>query len=273
MQEVHWRHAEEGFPPDRAPAEDTAQGHLESSSTPAGSAEEHASGTADQQQERQGTDTGQYAHAAWGGASSAAPWSDWAAKEGVPSAAAAGQAAPGAGLAERAALAGGTALGQWSATDLAAQARAWADWAAWQAHSAAAPGDQSAAPASAEAQEEGNAAQASYAAVADPAAQAKAWAEWAAGQAHSAAAPVAQAYEFAEAQQGDVPGAHIAQTGDADMVSVPASLYRRYQELEWAEWHRQFERWQRQYESWYACMAEWQKQYEHWYACTQGING
>jgi hypothetical protein len=55
-------------------------------------------------------------------------------------------------------------------------------------------------------------------------------------------------------------------------VSVPGSLHRRYQVLEWAEWHRQFECWQRQYESWYACMAEWQKQYEHWYACTQGVN-
>ena len=272
MQELHWRHAEEGFPPDRAVAEDTAQGHLESSSAPAGSAEEHATDTTDQQQKWHGVDTGQYAHAAWGGASSAAPWSDWAAVEGVPSAGAAGQAAPGAGLSEKALVAGGTALGQWSATDLAAQARAWAEWAARQAHSGAAPEDQSSASAPAEAQEEGNAAQASYAAAADPAAKAKAWAEWAAGQACSDAAPIAQAFGSAGTQQGGTPGAHTAQPGDADMVSVPASLYRRYQELEWAEWHRQFERWQRQYASWYACMAEWQKHYEHWYSCMQGIN-
>ncbi len=34
-------------------------------------------------------------------------------------------------------------------------------------------------------------------------------------------------------------------------MSVPVALVQRYQMLEWAEWCRQYERWQAAYEQWY----------------------
>ncbi len=48
--------------------------------------------------------------------------------------------------------------------------------------------------------------------------------------------------------------------GQEGHVSVPAALLQRYQMLEWAEWCRQYERWQAAYEQWYSwwSSAMWQ---------------
>ena len=59
--------------------------------------------------------------------------------------------------------------------------------------------------------------------------------------------------------------AQTSQAGAGERVTVPVSLYKRYQELEWAEWHRQYEGWQAQYNSWFACYEHWYSSYLAWY--------
>ena len=201
----------------------------------------------------------------------ATPWSDWAAVEGNSRVEKhAGAAFAGYGT-EAARVAGSSAdepetdtsahsgvSGQWSPTELAAQAKAWADWAALQAQGSAQSSNQSYSYAFPEATAATEGAEAASGASgqgspAELAAQAKAWADWAAWQAQSGAQAHSQdscTYPAAAA---------AAQPGDAGTVSIPVSMYRRYQQLEWAEWRRQYEDWQKH-------MAEWQKQYVHWYS-------
>ena len=172
---------------------------------------------------------------------------------------------------------------QHSVAELAAQAKAWSDWAAWQAQSGAQTAqDPSHAILSAD-NEQPESVAGQFAATgaagntseqyatAELAVQAKAWAEWAFVQAQSAAQTSAQsagqsyAFPAADTQQGSAQGTYAAQPADAEMVSVPVSLYKRYQELEWAEWHRQYERWQKQYDSWCTCYEHWYSSYLTWY--------
>ena len=94
---------------------------------------------------------------------------------------------------------------------------------------------------------------------AELATQAKAWADWAAWQAQSGAQTYHQDSDGTFAAAAEAAAAATAQPGDAGTVSIPVSMYRRYQQLEWAEWRRQYEGWQKH-------MAEWQKQYVHWYS-------
>ena len=211
LQEVHWRQAQEGMLPGEGYAEECCGAQasaVEPDQHNKGAAAAHsayASGHGHEGPESAG----------WGAGNAATPWSDWAAVEG-PSRAEnhAGAAFAGYYGTEADRVAGRSAYepeagrsapssvtGQWSPAELAAQAKAWADWAAGQTQSCVPPYSQ------------------------------------VSGCAHSAAA---------------------AQPADARTVSIPVSMYKRYQELEWAEWRRQYEGWQKH-------MAEWQKQYVHWY--------
>ena len=234
-QEVHWRQAQEGLLPDEAEPEEQLEGAA-LIETPQDAWQERASAAAEQQRtwpaERAAqsaamypsdTSAGLYANAAWGSSSAATPWADWAALEGPGRAAASRQAASGAhayGTAENVG-ASGSAAGQWSPEELAAQARAWSEWAAWQAQSSA--------------------------------------------QGSAQPADQSQAAPTAEVQQGSAQSVLKPVPAEAETVCIPISTYRRYQELEWAEWQRQYERWQQQYESWYACYEHWYSSYLAWY--------
>ena len=195
-------------------------------------------------------------------AAQAKAWADWAALQAQGSAQSSNQsysyAFPEAAATTEGAEAANGASGQGSPAELAAQAKAWADWAALQAQRSAQLPSQSYTHASPEAAPATEGAEAASVASgqdspAELAAQAKAWADWAAWQAQSGA----QAYS--QDSGCTFPAAAAAQPGDAGTVSIPVSMYRRYQHLEWAEWRRQYEDWQKH-------MAEWQKQYVHWYS-------
>ena len=179
---------------------------------------------------------------------------------------------------------GVTDSGQWSPAELAAQAKAWADWAAWQAQSAAQPSQGSShshvGPSGAAAHPGSAAGQPTMvdAASSTPeqpypaelAGKSKLWAEWAdlaGGPAQHAARAQdhSHASQAAGATQGAAQAHQTAQAGDSEMVTVSVSMYKRYQALEWAEWHRQYESWQAQYSSWYACYEHWYSSYLAWY--------
>ena len=321
LQEVHWRQAQEGALPGGGSAEERYEGQAnavgEDHHNTAAAAAELAFTSGHGNEDHEG--------AGWGAGNAATPWTDRAAVEG-PFRAGKHAGAPFAGYYTEAAGAAGSrpyepvadrsassgVSGQWAPAELAAQAKAWADWAALQGRSSAQSSNQSygySSPEAATATEGAEAAKGSpgQGSPAELAAQAKAWADWAAWQAQSGAQSPSQEYTYAfpeaatategaeaangtsgqgspaelaaqakawadwaawQAQSGaqgcnqdsscTVPAA-AAQPDDAGTVSIPVSMYRRYQQLEWAEWWRQYEGWQKH-------MAEWQKQYVHWYS-------
>lgn len=58
--------------------------------------------------------------------------------------------------------------------------------------------------------------------------------------------------------------------GQEGFVSVPVALLQRYQMLEWAEWCRQYERWQASYEQWYSWWSSQMWQASGYYGASTG---
>lgn len=124
--------------------------------------------------------------------------------------------------------------------------------------------------------------------------QQKAWWHWHQAMQHSPHGPThavshaaqhEQHMQSSQAAQGSSHSMHPATAGNShrvgsqsslppgsDLVLVPASLLRRYQELEWAEWRRRYSEWQTAYESysqWYQHYAQWQEYQSHQTAPVQ----
>ena len=299
VQEVHWKHAEEELASEETEAAEVAEAALDVNGVAANISYQPASATAEQQTwQHSGTPQESAAYSAYADysyyhagagnqSSSGTPWSDWASVEGSAAPTAGifthlGPASTEDGAAKTAEQGVAAASGQWSPAELAAQAKAWADWAAWQAQNAAQPSQDSshAWPSGAVAhpspavgqptmvdEASSTSAQPFPAELAGKSKNWAEWADWAGGPAKHAAPATdhSQAPHSAGAQQS-APQAHqAAQAGDTETVTVPVSLYKRYQALEWAEWHRQYESWQAQYSSWYACYEHWYSSYLAWY--------
>ncbi len=298
VQEVHWRHADEELASEETEAENVAEAAPDVNGMAANISDQPASIAAEQQTwQHSGVAPESAAYTAYPGYSyyhagagnqSATPWSDWASVEGsaAPRDVASTQAdlrgTEGYAAEASAAAHGVAASGEWSPAELAAQAKAWADWAAWQAQKTAQPSQDSshvwpsgavAHPSSAVGQPtlvdaaSSTTAQPSPAELAGTSKKLAEWADWAGGPTQHAAPATDhnQAPQSAGAQQAAAQAHQTAQAGDAETVTVPVSLYKRYQALEWAEWYRQYESWQAQYSSWYACYEHWYSSYLAWY--------
>lgn len=290
VQEVHWRHAEE-----ETEALKVAEAAPDVNGMAANISDQPVSVAAEQQTWlHSGIEQEPAAYTAYPGSSyfytgvgdqssAGTPWADWASVGGsaAPKAAAFTQVDP-VSTEEAAAMAAGRGVadsGQWSPAELAAQAKAWADWAAWQAQSAAQPsqGSSHVWPSGAVAHPSSAVGQPTMVdAASSMPEQQPSSAELVGNSPHwdwgdrpvQHAAPAtdhSQASQSAGSQQGAAQAHQTAQAGEAESVTVPVSLYKRYQALEWAEWHRQYESWQAQYSSWYACYEHWYSSYLAWY--------
>ncbi|BDA47524.1 hypothetical protein COCOBI_10-3720 [Coccomyxa sp. Obi] len=84
------------------------------------------------------------------------------------------------------------------------------------------------------------------------------WEQWHSWQQHQQGSGAGSAADWGSWPAGSQPtgaSSWAAQgmqgPGKEGFVSVPVALVQRYQMLEWAEWCRQYERWQAAYEQWY----------------------
>lgn len=77
----------------------------------------------------------------------------------------------------------------------------------------------------------------------------------------ASADPASGSADHAQTRQ---PG--MSASGKDGLVLVPASLLRRYQQLEWAEWRRRYSEW----EASYSAYCSWYDQYQQWWQQNGG---